>query len=64
MDYSKINKYGNTKVAYHQVKTAIHRGVVIVIMSIRQSFTRYAKPANSILPTDQPRPPITPMNDL
>lgn len=49
---------------YHQVKTANPSGAVTVMIRVRQSFTRKANPASSMLPTDQARPPITPINDL
>lgn len=51
-------------VTYHQVRTAKPRGAVTVMISVRQSFTRKANPAKSMLPRDQDRLPITPINDL
>ena len=49
---------------YHQVKTASPRGAVTAMISGRQSVIRKANPASSMLPTDQARLPITPINDL
>lgn len=48
---------------YHQVKTANPSGAVTVMIRVRQSFTRKAIPASSMLPADQARLPITPIND-
>ncbi|TNN50430.1 hypothetical protein EYF80_039356 [Liparis tanakae] len=46
-----------------EVRTAKPSGAVTIMISARQSFTMKANPASSMLPTDQDRPPITPIHD-
>lgn len=50
--------------SHHQLSNAKPSGAVTVMIRVRQSFTRKAKPASSMLPADQDRLPITPIKTL